>query len=165
MCSIVSSHWSLSAAWIRNCSSPLAVLRFRPTVSSSDLRVLSKQVLGMPLPALVIACTDRSRAFWSGASLGSCKQWPSILSLALCKSWDSGLSHDLQRARLYGYGTWGLTAALTEKLCALHRRHLRVTAGYRWPKRIRNEAIYHLTDTTIVSHITRYLPGFCTFIW
>ena len=28
---------------------------------------------------------------------------------------------------------------MTEKLCALHRQHLRILAGYRWPKRIRNE--------------------------
>ena len=48
---------------------------------------------------------------------------------------------------LYGCGTWGLTAVLTEKLCALHRRHLRVMAGYRWPKHISNEAIYVPFDT------------------
>ena len=53
---------------------------------------------------------------------------------------------------LYGCGTWGLTAALTKKLCALHHRHLRVMAGYRWPKQIRNEAIYHLTQTRPLSH-------------
>ena len=27
----------------------------------------------------------------------------------------------------------------------LHRCHLRVMAGYRWPKHISNKAIYHLT--------------------
>ena len=32
---------------------------------------------------------------------------------------------------LYGCGTWGLTTSLTEKLCTLHRRHLRILAGYR----------------------------------
>ena len=53
---------------------------------------------------------------------------------------------------LYGCGTWGLTAVLTEKLCALHRRHLRVMAGYRWPKHISNEAIYHLTQTRPLSY-------------
>ena len=53
---------------------------------------------------------------------------------------------------LYGCGTWGLTAALTKKLCALHRRHLRVMVGYQWPKQIRNEAIYHLTQTRPLSH-------------
>ena len=53
---------------------------------------------------------------------------------------------------LYGCGTWGLTAVLTEKLCALHRRHLRVMAGYRWPKHISNKAIYHLTQTQPLSH-------------
>ena len=53
---------------------------------------------------------------------------------------------------LYGCGTWGLTAVLTEKLCALHRQHLRVMAGYRWPKHISNEAIYRLTKTRPLSH-------------
>ena len=52
---------------------------------------------------------------------------------------------------LYGCGTWGLTAALTKKLCARHCRHLQVMAGYRWPKRIRNKAIFHLTQTRSLS--------------
>ena len=39
-----------------------------------------------------------------------------------------------------------------ETLCALHRRHLRVMAGYRWPKHISNEAIYHLTQTRPLSN-------------
>ena len=52
---------------------------------------------------------------------------------------------------LYGCGTWGLTASLTEKLCALHRSHLRVLAGYRWPKRIKNTALYQLTKTQPLS--------------
>ena len=52
---------------------------------------------------------------------------------------------------LYSCGTWGLTATLTEKLCALHRRHLRILAGYRWPKRISNEALYRLTKSQPLS--------------
>ena len=48
---------------------------------------------------------------------------------------------------LYGCGTWGLTTSLTEKLCTLHRRHLRILAGYRWPKHISNDALYKLTRT------------------
>ena len=37
-----------------------------------------------------------------------------------------------------------MTAALTEKLCAYHWRHLRTMAGYRWPNHI-NNALYKLT--------------------
>ena len=63
MCSIVSSHLSLSAAWIRNCSSPLAVLRFIPTFFKSALSVLSRQLLGLPRLALGMSFTVRSNAF------------------------------------------------------------------------------------------------------
>ena len=52
---------------------------------------------------------------------------------------------------LYGCGTWGLTTTMTEKLCALHRRHLRILASYRWPKRISNEALYRLTKSRPLS--------------
>ena len=52
---------------------------------------------------------------------------------------------------LYGCGTWGLNATMTEKLYALHCRHLRILAGYCWPKRIRNEALYRLTKSRPLS--------------
>ena len=48
---------------------------------------------------------------------------------------------------LYGCGTWGLTAALTEKLRAFHQQHLRTVAGYRWSNYIDNEALYKLSST------------------
>ena len=63
MRSIVSSHLSLSAACLHNCSSPLAVLRSIPTFFKSALSVLSKQVLGMPCLALGMVFTVRSSAF------------------------------------------------------------------------------------------------------
>ena len=66
---------------------------------------------------------------------------------------------------LYGCGTWGLTAALTEKLCTFHRRHLRTMAGYRWPNCINNEALYKLTRTYTLSVdlqlARRRLLGYC----
>jgi len=37
------------------------------------------------------------------------------------------------------------------EICALHRQHLRILAGYRWPKRIRNEALYRLTKSRPLS--------------
>ena len=40
---------------------------------------------------------------------------------------------------------------MTEKLCALHRQCLRILAGYRWPKRICNEALYRLTKSRPLS--------------
>ena len=52
MCSIVSSHLSLSAAIICSFSSSLAVLRFIPIYLESTLSVLSKQILGLPCLAL-----------------------------------------------------------------------------------------------------------------
>ena len=52
---------------------------------------------------------------------------------------------------LYRCGTWGLMATLTEKLCPFHRRHLWTMAGYRWPNRINNEALYKLTRTHTLS--------------
>ena len=62
MCSIVTSHFSLSAAWKHNCSSRLAVLRFIPTFFKSALSVLSRQVLGLPRLALGMLFTVRSNA-------------------------------------------------------------------------------------------------------
>ena len=47
---------------------------------------------------------------------------------------------------LYGCGTWGLNAAMTEKHCALHRRHLYKSNRLLLAKHTCNEALYVQTD-------------------
>ena len=52
---------------------------------------------------------------------------------------------------LYNSGTWGLNVTEKRKMNSFHRKQLRIVAGVFWPHKIRNKALYKLTNTRPIS--------------
>ena len=52
---------------------------------------------------------------------------------------------------LYNSCTWASTKSDMEKLDRLHRKHLKQIMNLKWPKKIRNERLYHLANVGKVS--------------
>ena len=86
MCSVVCSHWSLSAASLRSSSSPFTFLRFIPTFSTSVHRVLKKHFGGLPRLPFRCGLIDTSRVICAEASRRIWRQCPRRRSLACCRS-------------------------------------------------------------------------------
>ena len=52
---------------------------------------------------------------------------------------------------LYNCGTWGLSQNDQKKLNSFHRKQLRTVIGIRWPQKITNQKLYHITGTKPLS--------------
>ena len=91
MCSIVSTHWCLSAACLRSSSSPFMFCTLSPTLSMSVHNVLSKHLGGLHRLPLRMVLTVANRASCAGVSVGIRKQCPRRRSLDCCMSIERGL--------------------------------------------------------------------------